>query len=133
MISFTVPLIPPSANHYVKHTRKGKHYVTAKAKAFKEAVAIFGKDAHLSHKRYQVDIHLYLPKGMRGDIDNFAKVTLDSLVSAGIIDSDAGIEALHMHKFRDPNNPRTEITVRACPVTAKSITERGVSVNQVCN
>lgn len=112
-IRFTVPLIPPSVNHYVKHTRKGKHYVTAEAKAFKDAVAIYGAQARVPGKRHQVDIDIYLPKGMRGDIDNFAKVTLDSLVSAGIIGSDAGVEALSMRRSRDWDNPRTEITVRA--------------------
>lgn len=112
-ITFTVPLVPPSVNHYVKHTRSGRHYVTAEAKKFKEAVAIFARGRSVVAKEYEVQIGIYLPKNGRGDIDNFLKVTLDALVSANVIHSDAHIKDLAISKFRDAENPRTEITVTA--------------------
>jgi crossover junction endodeoxyribonuclease RusA len=113
-VSFTVPLVPPSVNHYVKHTRSGRHYVTAEAKAFKEAVAIVSRNHGAITSTCEVAIVIYLGKGMRGDLDNFFKVTLDSLVSARIIRSDSDIEALSGVRRRDWKNPRTEITVTEC-------------------
>lgn len=114
MITFTVPLIPPSVNHYVKHTKNGRHYVTAEATAFKNAISIFskGKVRNPYSSGVSVEVAIYLGPGRKGDIDNFAKVCLDGLVEAGIIRSDAGVQTLIMHKDRDNANPRTEITVR---------------------
>ena len=112
-ISFTVPLVPPSVNHYVKHTRSGRHYVTKEAIAFKEATAIFARGKSISAKRYQVEIGVFLARGQRGDGDNFGKCILDSLVAAGVIHSDAAVKKLTIEKDRDWKNPRTEITVKA--------------------
>lgn len=110
-VSFTVPLVPPSVNHYVKHTRSGRHYVTKEAKAFKEAVAIFARGKSAIAKRYEVEIAIFLAKRQRGDGDNFAKCVLDSLVSAGVIHSDAAVKKVSITKDRDWKNPRTEITI----------------------
>jgi Holliday junction resolvase RusA-like endonuclease len=112
-MKFTVPLVPPSVNHYVKHTRKGRHYVTAEARAFKEAVAIFARGNSVAAETYAVGIGIFLGKRMRGDLDNFLKVTLDALVSARVIHSDAAITSLSISKARDAQNPRTEIEVTA--------------------
>lgn len=112
-VSFTVPLVPPSVNHYVKHTRSGRHYVTKEAQAFKEAVALFSRGAHIEAKAYAVTLDIYLAAGQKGDIDNFPKCPLDGLRDAGVIRSDAAINQLKIEKFRDKENPRTEITVRA--------------------
>jgi crossover junction endodeoxyribonuclease RusA len=113
-VSFTVPLVPPSVNHYVKHTRSGRHYVTAEAKAFKEAIGIIARGHGVFASACEVSIVVYLGKGMRGDLDNFFKVTLDGLVSAGVIRSDADITVLSGIRRRDKENPRTEITVTEC-------------------
>jgi crossover junction endodeoxyribonuclease RusA len=112
-VTIVVPLVPPSVNSYVRHTRKGGHYVTAEAKAFKEAVAFLSCGHSVTAKRYKVHIDVYLGKGMRGDLDNFAKIPIDSLVYAGVISSDSNIESLSLGKARDTSNPRTEITVTA--------------------
>lgn len=112
-ISFTVPLIPPSCNHYVKHTRKGRHYVTKEAQDFKLLVAYYGKGHAIHAEAYSVSAAIYLGHGKRGDIDNFAKCLLDSLVSARVIHSDAAVEEITLRKRRDRKNPRTEITVKA--------------------
>jgi crossover junction endodeoxyribonuclease RusA len=111
-VHITVPLVPPSVNHYVKHTRAGKHYVTKEAKAFKEAVIILAPRNVKFAEGYAVVLSVFLGAGARGDVDNFGKCALDALVSAGIIHSDAAIQSLTINKFRDRENPRTEITVR---------------------
>jgi Holliday junction resolvase RusA-like endonuclease len=121
-INFTVPLVPPSVNHYVKHTRMGKHYMTGEAKAFKNAVELFGNqavrkileesvDATISSGAYGVVVTVFLGAGQRGDVDNFAKVVLDGLKP--FVGSDDKIIDLHIYKRRDRSNPRTEITVKA--------------------
>lgn len=112
-ITFTVPLIPPSVNTYVRHTKKGGHYVTAEAKAFKQAVGLFSRGKSVSAEAYSVEIHIFYGKGQRGDLDNRAKVILDGLQDAGVIHSDAAIRVLNMRKHRDERNPRTQITVES--------------------
>ena len=110
-IEFTVPLIPPSVNSYVRHTRSGRHYVTKEAKAFKEAVAVCGPRGKREAKSYRVDVVLYLGKGQRLDLDNCTKVIGDGLKDAGLIHSDAAIGEWRLQKFRDAKEPRTEIKV----------------------
>lgn len=114
-VSFTVPLVPPTVNMYVRHTRNGRHYVTAEAKAFKAAMCLLSKRAGIlpAVERYEVEAHIYLGHGQRGDVDNFAKCLLDGLQEAGIIESDALVSDLILRRRRDRKAPRTEITVRA--------------------
>lgn len=112
-MKFTVPLVPPSVNSYVRHTRKGRHYVSKEAKAFKEAVAIFGRGQTIRAESYEVRLSIYLGRNGRGDADNFGKVCLDGLVEGGIIRSDADVDRLTIEKFRDRENPRTEIEVKS--------------------
>src|SRR5579885_1867509 len=58
--AITVPLVAPSCNHYVKHTRKGRHYVTSEATAFKEALRLYARRQTVRGKAYKVEIlHLY--------------------------------------------------------------------------
>lgn len=103
-IVITIPGIPPSGNHYVKHSR-GRHFKTAEATKFQADIAILAAGRTLSfHKkaRYVVEIHITLGPKEKGDIDNFLKVTLDGLVKAGVIRSDAAIDALIVSKDRGP-------------------------------
>ena len=110
VLSFTVPLVPPTVNHYVRHTRKGEHYLTRAAKAFKDAVAICaaGRSIDDDAKRVQVAISIYLGRGDRGDIDNYPKCVLDGLKGT-VIKSDAMVKCLLVTLERDAANPRTVI------------------------
>jgi Holliday junction resolvase RusA-like endonuclease len=112
-VAFAVPLVPPSVNHYVKHTRHGRHYLTREGLEFKRAVAILARGRSVAAKRYELEAVIYLGHGKRGDGDNFWKVIADGLVEARVIHSDAAVEDWILRKRRDPDNPRTEITVRA--------------------
>lgn len=111
-LEFTVPLTPPSVNRYVRHTRKGKHYVSAEAVKFKEAVAIFARGRKVVAQSYELTIHIFYGKGERGDLDNRAKCVQDGLEDAGVIHSDSAVISLSMKKHRDPLNPRTEIKIK---------------------
>jgi Holliday junction resolvase RusA-like endonuclease len=127
VVTFTVPyLIPPSGNHYrvpcvfrdlYGKTRRG-FKVTPEAKAYKEAVAVFARgrtvappDALKKKTAYDVRMVVVLGRGQRGDEDNFHKVGIDALISAGVIHSDAYAHCV-CDVIRDQRDkPRTEYTV----------------------
>jgi crossover junction endodeoxyribonuclease RusA len=111
--AITVPLTPPSVNHYVKHTRTGKHYVTQEAKDFKGYISQFSKRQRVRGKAYKLEVWIYLGYKMRGDGDNFFKVVTDGLVEAEVIDTDSKIINWHLYKRRDAVRPRTEIFIEA--------------------
>jgi Holliday junction resolvase RusA-like endonuclease len=111
-IRLVIPMTPVSVNHYKKPRRGGfGYFVTKEAKAFKEAVALVARKRSVQADSYKVSILIALGKGQKGDLDNFSKLALDSLVDAGVIHSDAAICELFMQKTRDISNPRTEITI----------------------
>ena len=111
-IKFTVPVIPPSVNHYIQHTRSGIHYRTDEAESFAALVAISaGAWRGRRLEAEEVDLFINLGPGQRGDLDNFPKVVLDSLVRCGVIRSDATITELNVRKAR-AEVASTEITVR---------------------
>jgi crossover junction endodeoxyribonuclease RusA len=110
-MDLVVPLIPPSVNRYVRHTRSGRHYVTDEARAFKSAISLLVRGRVVAARRYRLEATIYLGKKQRGDGDNFWKVIADGLVEAGAIHSDAAVDDWILHKRRDRKNPRTEITV----------------------
>jgi Holliday junction resolvase RusA-like endonuclease len=113
-LSLVIPMTPVSVNHYKKPRRGGfGYFVTKEAKAFKQAVALVARKRSVQADSYKVSILIALGKGQKGDLDNFSKLALDSLVDAGVIHSDAAICELFMQKIRDILNPRTEITVEA--------------------
>lgn len=115
-VHITVPLVPPSVNHYKMRTRKGVTFVSAEAKAYKKAVVFASFQRPVDswgRANYSVDVTVFQGKGDKGDVDNYAKCVLDGLVEAGVIHSDAAITDLRLRKQRDRENPRTEIIVRA--------------------
>jgi Holliday junction resolvase RusA-like endonuclease len=114
-LTFTVPLVPPSVNDYVRHIPRGGrviHYVTAEGQAYKKAVAIFARGQEVTAKHYELEVTVYLGKGERGDGDNFWKCIADGLKECRVIHSDAAVLRWVLEVDRDPDNPRTVITVR---------------------
>lgn len=115
-ISFTVPLVPPGVNNYkIPLWEKRRFCVSPEAKAFKEAVAIFGRGQTVEAESYEVSLQVFLGKNGRGDVDNFGKCCLDGLVEAGIISGDSEVQKVTIEKFRDWAEPRTEFTVKSSP------------------
>ena len=110
-LQFSVPMIPPSVNSYVRHTRNGRHYITKAAKAFKAAIPICAKHKQVRHKYYAIEIYVILAPGQKIDLDNCAKVILDGLVEGGQIHSDAAVTLLCLHKRRDTRGPCTQVTI----------------------
>jgi Holliday junction resolvase RusA-like endonuclease len=125
-VSFTVPITPPSVNHYKQPyeyrtrtgTRKGFR-ITEEAKAWKQWVALLTRGVtiappSLSERnavRYCLTVTIYLGHGQRGDGDNFWKCLADSLQEAGVIHSDARVRRWVLDvEDCDRENQRTEIT-----------------------
>jgi len=124
----TIPIEPPSGNHYKSFRVIGKHaswYLTAKAKAWHVEVYMAAAAASNCYTRdgsckcrmvsgvaHEVTYTVYQGSGSRGDVDNYAKCILDALVKAGALKSDASVVSLHAHKVRDRVNPRTEIHIK---------------------
>lgn len=101
-LTFSVPLLPPSVNHYKQPRRSGGWYRAAEAIGFIDAVCIFSGKTLVTGATYEVDLTFYLPPSKRSlssnDLDNFLKVSLDSLATAGVIRNDGAILDAHIHK-----------------------------------
>jgi crossover junction endodeoxyribonuclease RusA len=120
LLNFTVPMIPPDLNHYVRHTRQGRHYVTKEATEFKATLATFNRGEFIQGKSFAVHIVIVFGKGDRGDVDGFPKLVLDGLADCGVFRdrkgkeiSDAYVDRLLVYRDREQRPPvgRTEITV----------------------
>lgn len=112
--AITVPLTPPSGNHYKSpYIRNGRigWYVTKGAKEFKFWLARYSRHQRVRGKAYKLEVWIYLGYKQRGDGDNFFKVVADGLVDSEVIDTDAKIVDWHLYKRRDVKKPRTEIIV----------------------
>ena len=119
-LSFTVPLVPPSVNMYVRHSRKGAHVVTKEALAFKEAVAVLCRGRYATGREFAVALHITLGKGDRGDVDNYPKLCLDGLAACGAFQNFKGIRvsdahivflAVDLDRKTRPDNGWTQITI----------------------
>lgn len=127
LIVFTVPLVPPSVNHYYKtcfytgrdgYSHRGKK-LTPEAKAFKEAVAIFAqgrtvapvRESERRKAKYRVEVHIYLGPNQRLDADNGGKALLDGLTYAGVIHSDTSVDTRLVPHKDERHNPRVQYIV----------------------
>lgn len=115
MIEISLPW-PPSVNHYKKmggfsRTVDGKLYQrrvnTNQTKQFyfdvwvlaKSLFGAQGSKFHSSDAIVEVALRMWPPHTKRFDIDNFCKVTLDSLVRAKVIKDDSNIHRLVVEKM----------------------------------
>lgn len=111
--------VPPSVGHYNAYRvagRPGKQFVqcypTKAAKDWKKQVSAVAGGRKLRADAYTVSYLVYLGNARRQDVDNFAKVLLDSLTAAGVIHDDCAVAELHAYKRIDRENPRTIIVIR---------------------
>ena len=78
--------IPPTVNHYVKHTRLGIHYKTTRARSWEQKVALACRGvAPVYGKTFEIEITVMFGKGERGDWDNFGKVVCDPIAKCGML------------------------------------------------
>lgn len=101
-LKFEVPLLPPSVNHYKQPKRGGGFFRVAEVIGFIDAVCIFSHKELVPGDFYQVEITFILPPSKQrlssNDTDNFLKVALDALGTAGVIKNDGRVMDLIVHK-----------------------------------
>src|SRR5262249_41749959 len=110
MTRLTLPY-PPSANRYWRNLRNGLVLVSREAKEYKQTVGCLciAADCDLIYDDVRISIDVFRPS-KRGDLDNLAKVLLDSLQGHAFT-SDRQIAELHMRRFDDKANPRAEVVI----------------------
>ena len=90
---------PPSVNNYWRMAR-GRIYISAKGRAYREAVKLLvhGKGHFNPDTRLDVHITANPPDRRRRDVDNLFKCTLDSLEHANIFADDSQVDRLSIHR-----------------------------------
>jgi Holliday junction resolvase RusA-like endonuclease len=124
-MTFTIPMLPPTVNHYVKHTRNGRHYKTQLALAWEHTFATHRpKDEWVNAKQFRVSIELTFGPKDRMDVDNGNKCVLDAIASYGMLRNVSGrrvsdsyvkrLEVTILDGKKDrANGPKTVITIAA--------------------
>lgn len=79
---------PPSVNHYWKHTRQGRHYISKAGRAFKSIATEICQQFVPFEGPVEIKIEIYFPDNRPRDLDNLPKGIFDSLVGAGLIKDD---------------------------------------------
>lgn len=118
----SIPLVPPSVNHYKTRFRNGNTVVSKSALAFKDAIALLIRGKFAQGKTFAVSMTITLGQGDRGDIDNYPKLVMDGLALAaafrnrkGEALSDAHVTRMLVCLDRDerPEHGFTEVWVEA--------------------
>ena len=130
-ITITIPLTPPSVNHYTSHGG-GFHRKSVEAKAWESAFPLFSQKQYVVSdcQRFSVTLDIFLGPNERGDSDNFPKCVLDCIAKAGMLRnaklkpvSDAWVKKLSVNINDMPKDrklgPMTRITIEA--LTAESL------------
>lgn len=98
-LTFTLPLLPPSVNHYIDHGRG--HRLTAPAKAWRDSFLAMlpasARGAFVTGERFAASIRIVPGPGQRGDIDNYSKLILDCIAKAGMLRNPHGAELSDAH------------------------------------
>ncbi|WP_373766372.1 RusA family crossover junction endodeoxyribonuclease [Glaesserella sp.] len=111
MIELELPY-PPTVNHYWKHTKNGIHYVTAKGKAYQQAVSWLTKNAKKHRGKVELTVDIYPPDNRKRDIDNVFKALLDSLTKSGVIVDDSLIYKLIAEKKEPVQNGKIVVKIK---------------------
>lgn len=131
-MKFSVPLLPPSVNHYKQPKAGGGWFRAADCIAFVDAVCIFSRRVRVSGNYFELELTFYLGPGRnrgQNDLDNYSKVAIDALVRAGVIKNDARVFDLHLHKrfVESDREERTEYSIASRQITDEQLLERQAS------
>jgi crossover junction endodeoxyribonuclease RusA len=106
---------PPSSNRYWRKTNTGRVYLSADAKAYRQAVrdacllAQLGPFPVYHTQAIRLTARWY--RGMKaGDLDNRSKQILDALNGLAYTDDKQIIE-LHLYRYDDRGSARLELTI----------------------
>lgn len=104
---------PPSLNTYWRHSR-GRHYISEKGKAYRQAVIQTILQQHLDIKtsaRLKISISAYVPDRRRRDLDNLQKAVFDSLVHAEFMLDDEQIDDFRVRREVLVSGGRLDIVI----------------------
>jgi crossover junction endodeoxyribonuclease RusA len=129
VVAAELPGVPPTVNHYIRHTRDGRHYKTKEAREWQETAATL---IALSYRARAGNGHPAPYKGLvefkidwysktwgKEDADNRIKAAQDCLALAGVIEDDRQVKRCVAEKH--PAGNRRGKTV----ITVSAIDERG--------
>lgn len=103
--------LPPSANRYWRYGPNGVH-VSEEAENYKTGARWKALHQHMTPMAGTVAVYVNVYRARKaGDLDNYAKVILDSLNGAAFHD-DSQVVELHMWRHDDKGNPRVEVEIR---------------------
>lgn len=103
---------PPSSNRYWRNFR-GRMVTSDEARSYKESVGLLCNVAGLQPIDGKVSVHIDIRRPAdRRDLDNHAKVLLDSL-QGHAYNNDSQIVELHLFMRNDKRNPGATVTVTA--------------------
>jgi crossover junction endodeoxyribonuclease RusA len=87
--------------------------MSAEGKAMKEQYQweiISQYKEKLTYRNIEVEIKLFFGDKRKRDVDNYNKLVLDAMTGI-VYDDDKQIQALHIYKDYDKENPRCEILI----------------------
>lgn len=114
-VVLTLPY-PPTGNHAWKHTRAGKHYLTAEARGYYELVCHVVRQAGMAmylDGKLIVEADIYPPDNRRRDLDNAWKVLSDACTKAGVWMDDTQISRLVLERMERVEHGRVLIRVQS--------------------
>jgi Holliday junction resolvase RusA-like endonuclease len=131
-LTFMLPLLPPSVNHYVEHVAiagRVAHRKSAEAKAweadFMAMLPASARGEFVIGARFWVTLAFTPGPGDRGDVDNRNKMVLDCCAAAGMFRdrkgkqlSDAWVKKLTVEILDETaedrkRGPQTQVTIEA--------------------
>ena len=92
--TYTLPY-PPSVNRYWR-TARGRFYISAEGKLFRERVRLLLADRNTPtlSGRVAVRVTVHPPDKRRRDLDNVLKALFDALQHAGVFEDDSQIKRI---------------------------------------
>lgn len=114
VITITLPY-PPTINQYWRRVG-GRTLLSAKARAYKDAVLVCCQQARISRKRLRgnlaVHVQAYMPDRRKRDLDNILKPLLDALMYARVYEDDSQIRWLLIERKPFVKKTKGSVAVR---------------------
>lgn len=107
--------LPPSVNAIYKTTRTGRTYLSKEAKNYKKEILYLCQKNKFNiaiNYLIELDIKIFKKNKRERDVDNYLKITFDSLQDAGVFQNDNLIKKLTIEEIGiDKDNPRLEVGI----------------------
>lgn len=104
---------PPTVNTYYRSDRGRKPHISAKGKAYREAVQarVIEQEIGTMSGRLAVTIEAFPPDRRVRDLDNLLKATLDALAKAGVYGDDGLIDRILIERLGTEPDGLLRVTI----------------------